>query len=565
MVGRGRRQEEQGGEMSKAAAARRGTLVAVCAMALWTFGAGDGAGQQADPACAEVDETDFKSVAGCMSLGERAAQLWAFNPPIGERLTGNTLEENVRAGLGTAMGVTVNPERLRELQQVAQENGHPPLLSFADTERGVRTILPSSLAQSFTWNLDLVEAGGRMAARESAISGYTGILGPVADHSCTNRNGRSMETKGESPWLTALYVDRLVRGMQGDALSDPDSVAATLKHWIGYQCADDGTDYTGATISDLELFETHVPPFEAGFRAGAAMYMPAFTQLGGVPMHMNGAANHRMRRLLGGERAVSIGDHTADMELIEHGVAGDVCDAALRTFEGGLNISLQGGVFLGCLPELVEQGRVAREDVEARVVEVLQLKRDLGLYENRLRYGRPDEVDVWLSPEHRAIARQLGREAMVLLNKPDDMPLPLAADARILVTGPLAQNGLAMLGEWSAQGRAEDVVTPCAGLQAAFGEGQVSCVPTAAHGIAAEEVAAAVAAAADVDAVGVMLGETRDMSGEASSRLYPGLPAEQYALVEALKDTGKPVIAIVIAGRAIPVSRLAGLLGDRPG
>ncbi|MGH6922012.1 MAG: glycoside hydrolase family 3 N-terminal domain-containing protein, partial [Geminicoccaceae bacterium] len=264
--------------MSKAAAARKGTHVAACAMALWLFEVGDGAGQETDPACATVDETDFEAVAGCMLLEELAAQLSAFNQHIGERLTGNTLEENVRIGLGTAMGVTANPERVRELQQLAEESGHPPLLFFADTERGVRTILPSSLAQSFTWNPDLVEAGGRLAARESAIAGYTGILGPVADHSCTNRNGRSMETKGESPWLAALYVDRLVRGMQGPSLADPDSVAATLKHWIGYQCAADGTDYSGAAISDLELFETHVPPFEAGFRAGAAMYMPAFTQ-----------------------------------------------------------------------------------------------------------------------------------------------------------------------------------------------------------------------------------------------------------------------------------------------
>lgn len=550
--------------MSKAAAVRKGTHVAACAMALWVFDAGDGAGQETDPACATVDEIDFKTVAGCMSLEELAAQLSAFNHQIGERLTGNTLEENVRAGLGTAMGVTVNPERLRELQQVAQENGHPPLLSFADTERGVRTILPSSLAQSFTWNPDLVQAGGRLAARESAISGYTGILGPVADHSCTNRNGRSMETKGESPWLAALYVDRLVRGMQGDDLSDPDTVAATLKHWIGYQCADDGTDYTGASISDLELFETHVPPFEAGFRAGAAMYMPAFTQLGGVPMHMNAAANNRLRGLLGGEGAVSIGDHTADTELIEHGVAGDVCDAALKTFEGGLHISLQGGTYWACLPDLVRDGQISREAVEARVIDVLRLKQALGLYEDRLRYGRPDEVDVWLSPDHRAIARQLGREALVLLTEAGDL-LPLAGDARILVTGPLADNRLAMLGEWSAQGRPQDVVTACAGMQEAFGTDRVRCVPMAGHGIATEEVVAAMEAAAEVDVVVVMLGETRDMSGEASSRLYPGLPDEQYALVEALKESGKPVVAIVTAGRAMPVSRLTGRLEDPAG
>jgi beta-glucosidase len=550
--------------MSKAAAARKGAFVAACAGALWILGASDGAGQQADPACAAVDETDFEAVASCMSLEELAAQLSAFNQHIGQRLTGNALEENVRLGLGTAMGVTVNPERVRELQQVAQESGHPPLLFFADSERGVRTILPSSLAQSFTWNPDLVETGGRLAALESAISGYTGILGPVADHSCTNRNGRSMETKGESPWLTALYVDRLVRGIQSESLADPGSVAATLKHWIGYQCANDGTDYTGADISDLELFETHVPPFEAGFRAGAAMYMPAFTQLGGIPMHMNAGANNRLRRLLGGEGAVSIGDHTADTELIEHGVAGDVCDAALKTFLGGLHISLQGGTYWACLADLVRDGLISREAVEQRVVEVLQLKQALGLYEDRLRYGRPDEVEVWLSQEHRAIARQLGREALVLLTEPGDL-LPLAGDARILVTGPLAENRMAMLGEWSAQGRPQDVVTPCAGMRDAFGEDQVRCVPMAGHGIATEEMVAAMEAAAEVDAVVVMLGETREMSGEASSRLYPGLAEEQYALVEAMKESGKPVIAIVTAGRAMPVSRLAGLLEDPAG
>jgi beta-glucosidase len=279
---------------------------------------------------------------------------------------------------------------------------------------------------------------------------------------------------------------------------------------------------------------------------------------------MHAAANNRLRRLLGGEGAVSIGDHTADTELIEHGVAGDVCDAALKTFLGGLHISLQGGTYWACLPDLVRDGLLSRQAVEARVIEVLRLKQALGLYEDRLGYGRPDETDVWLSPAHRAIARQLGREALVLLTEPGDL-LPLPGNALILVTGPLADNRQAMLGEWSAQGRPRDVVTACAGLQEAFGEARVRCVPTAAHGMATAEVVAATEAAAKVDVVVAMLGETRDMSGEASSRLYPGLPEEQYALVEALKQTGRPVIAIVTAGRAIPLSRLAGLQGDTAG
>ena len=194
-------------------AVARSITVAACAGGLlWQAVPGDGRAQDTQPGCDTIDESDLAAVAGCMSLEQLAGQLSAFNQHIGQRLTGRSLEENIRAGLGTAMGVTVNPARVRELQQLAKETGNPPLLFFADSERGVRTILPSSLAQSFTWNLDLVETGGQLAARESAIAGYTGILGPVADHSCTTRNGRSMETKGESPWLTARYVERIVRG-----------------------------------------------------------------------------------------------------------------------------------------------------------------------------------------------------------------------------------------------------------------------------------------------------------------------------------------------------------------
>ncbi|MGH6900808.1 MAG: glycoside hydrolase family 3 N-terminal domain-containing protein, partial [Geminicoccaceae bacterium] len=522
----------------------------------------------AEPAdCTAVEDTDFERVVQCMSLEELAGQLTAFNEHIARRLTGKSLEDNVRAGLGTVMGVSADPEKIRRLQKLAQDHGHPPLLSFEDTERGVRTILPSSLAQSFTWNLDLVERGARMAARESAAVGLSGILGPVSDHSCTTRNGRSMETKGESPYLAARYVERIVRGFQGDSLDAPDTVAATLKHWIGYQCSDDGTDYRGADISELELLETHAPPFEAGFKAGAALFMPAFTQLNGMPMHMNGYANARLRARLGGAHAVSIGDHTGDVELIEHGVAGDMCDAAFKVFGGGLHISLEGGLYLPCLPELVARGRIARADVEARVLEVLRLKERLGLYEDRLRFGRPAKAEqILLSPEHRRVARQLAREALVMLTKPEPMPLPFERGTRILVTGPLAENRQAMLGEWSARGRPEDVITPCEGLERFFGKEHVICVPIeAVDRIRGDELEAAIDVASGVDAIVVMLGEARFMSGEASTRLYPEIPAAQYRLVEALQSAGKPLIAIQTAGRAVPVSRLAGLLPQRSG
>jgi beta-glucosidase len=538
------------------------------ALAIAALAGGAAVPAQADPAdCGAVEETDFERVAQCMSLGELAGQLTAFNEFIARRLTGRSLEDNVRAGLGTVMGISSDPERIRELQKLAWDHGHPPLLSFEDTERGVRTILPSSLAQSFTWDLDLVERGARMAAHESAAVGISGILGPVSDHSCTTRNGRSMETKGESPYLAARYVDRIVRGFQGASLDDPETVAATLKHWIGYQCSDDGTDYRGADISEIELLETHAPPFEAGFKAGAALFMPAFTQLNGMPMHMNAWANARLRALLGGAQAVSIGDHTGDVELIEHGVAGDMCDAALKVFGGGLHISLEGGLYLSCLPRLIAHGRLARADVEARVIEILRLKERLGLYEDRLRYGRPAEAQrILLSPAHRALARQLAREALVMLTKPEPKPLPFARGTRILVTGPLAENRQAMLGEWSARGRPEDVVTPCEGLARSFGKEHVMCVPVAeVERVRGEELEAAMHAASSADAIVVMLGEARFMSGEASARLYPGIAPAQYRLVEALRSVGKPLVAIQTAGRAVPVSRLAGLLPKRSG
>jgi beta-glucosidase len=146
------------------------------------------------------------------------------------------------------------------------------------------------------------------------------------------------------------------------------------------------------------------------------------------------------------------------------------------------------------------------------------------------------------------------------------MPLPFAPGARILVTGPLAENRQAMLGEWSARGRPEDVVTPCDGLARAFGKDRVRCVPTeAVDSIRDDELSAAVAAASSAEAIVVMLGETRFMSGEASARLYPDVPDAQYRLVEALTATGKPVIAIHVAGRAVPVSRLAGRMPELSG
>ena len=542
--------------------ARARTLVVTCALAAVSALAPLpflATAQATTPECTSVEETDFERVVACMSLEQLAGQLSAFNAHIAMVLTGKTLEDNVRAGLGTVMGIG-DAARARRFQQLAADSGQPPLLSLDDTERGVRTILPSSLAQSFTWDLDLVEAGARLAAIELAATGYSAILGPVADHSCTARNGRSMETKGESPYLAARYVERLVRGFQGGSLAAPDTVAATLKHWIGYQCAPDGTDYRGAEISELELLETHAPAFEAGFRAGAALFMPAFTQVQGVPMHMNGYANHRLRARLGGADAISIGDHTGDVELIEHGVAGDFCDAALKAFRGGLHISLEGGLPLRCLPSLVAAGRLTRAEVEARVLEVLRLKARLGLYEDRFRYGRPAEADrLLLSAEHRTTARRLAREALVMLTRPDDLPLPFAPGTRILVTGPLADNRQAMLGEWSARGRPQDVVTPCAGLAERFGQAQVVCAPVAAVDmVRADELAAALDAAAGVDAVVVMLGESRAMSGEAAARLYPEIPYAQYQLVEALEATAKPLVAIQTAGRALPVSRLAG-------
>ena len=447
-------------------------------------------------------------------------------------------------------------------------SGHPPLLSFEDTERGVRTILPSSLAQSFSWNLDLVERGARMAARKSAAVGLSGILGPVSDHSCTTRNGRSMETKGESPYLTARYVERIVRGFQGASLKDPDTVAATLKHWIGYQCSDDGTDYRGADISELELLETHAPPFEAGFKAGAALFMPAFTQLNGMPMHMNAACQRPPARPLGGAHAVSIGDHTGDVELIEHGVAGDLCDAALKAFEGGLHISLEGGLYLPCLPDLVARGRLARADGRSaggrgpaaegapRPVPGSATLRAAG----RGGTGPPQPG----ASRDRAAARpgsaghadQAGTDAAALgAGHPDPGDRP----ARRQPLRPCSASGARADG-------LQDVVTPCAGLARFFGRDQVSCVPIGAvERIRGDELAAAVAAAARVDAIVLMLGEARYMSGEAAARLYPEIPLAQYRLVEALQGVGKPLIAIQTAGRAVPVSRLAGLLPEMSG
>jgi beta-glucosidase len=341
-------------------------------------------------------------------------------------------------------------------------------------------------------------------------------------------------------------------------------VASCLKHYVGYGASQGGKDYAYVDLSERALRQFHLPPFVAGVAAGAPSVMPAFTTgTGGVPMTAN---KYLLQDVLRGELGfdgVLVSDYAAMTELRYHGTAADDLDAAVQSLrDGTMTVDMEDGVYYAQLARAVETGRVSVKDIEREVLRALAFKRRLDLFE---RPFVPEDLEkrVRLSAEHRAAAREIARKSIVLLrNETGLLPLDKAAKRRILVTGPLADAPADMLGPWHARGRAEDAVSVLAGIRAragdtvSFQEG-VGLDPKG-YPVTGDEarIAKAVAAARDSDLVIAVVGERETQSGEAKNRAHLDLPGRQSELLDALRDTGKPLVVVLITGRALAVPRL---------
>ena len=348
-------------------------------------------------------------------------------------------------------------------------------------------------------------------------------------------------------------------------------MASCLKHYLGYGASQAGKDYAYVDLSERSIREFHLPPFAAGVAAGAPSVMPAFTTgPGGVPM----SANRRMLQdVLRGELGfdgVLVSDYAAITELRYHGTAADDLQAAVQALrDGTMTVDMEDGVYFAQLAKAVERKLVRVEEIDREVLRALAFKRRLGLFEKP--YVPEDlEKRVRVSQEHRAAARDIARKSIVLLKNDADL-LPLATPRRILLTGPLADARDDLLGPWHARGEGKDVVSVLAAFQerAAASRGAMSVTHSAGVGLERNgsappgddlRIAAAVASARDSDVVIAVVGERETQSGEAKNRATLDLPGNQQALIDALLATGKPVVVVLLTGRALAVPAAGGEL-----
>ncbi len=492
-----------------------------------------------------------------MTLAEKIGQLNMLaagfsvtGPIIGGDATGA-----VREGRAGSLLNVFGPGSVRDIQRVAIEQSRlriPLILGF-DVVHGHRTVFPVPLAEASAFDPALWEATARASAREAAADGVALTFAPMLDVSRDPRWGRVVEGPGEDPFVHSLFGAAKVRGFQGADLGDHASVAATAKHFVAYGAASAGRDYASTDMSERTLRETYLPPFLAALAAGCAAIMPAFSDLSGVPMTANGPLLNGWLRGDAGFEGVVISDYNAVAELVAHGVATDLAEAAALALRAGVDIDMMSGAYEKGLPLALERGLVMLGEIEASVRRVLRLKEQLGLFEDPMRGLRPEGAAPLLA-EHRPLAREAAhRSAVLLQNRGDVLPLD-TGPLRIAMVGPLADASTDMMGSWSGAGEAKDSVTFLQGLR----EARPDCEITHSRGVGVDEaeeggLEAASALCRAADLVILAIGEARDMSGEAASRTGLDLPGDQANFARAILALERPTVVLLSSGRPLAV------------
>ena len=449
----------------------------------------------------------------------------------------------------------VDPVKVNEFQRICVEESRLgiPLLVGRDVIHGFHTVFPIPLGLASTFDPALVEAGARVASFEATGQGVRWTFSPMLDIARDPRWGRIAEGSGEDTWLDARMAEAMVRGYQGATL-DATSMAACIKHFAGYGAAEGGRDYNSTFLTERQLRNVYLPPFEAAVKAGALTLMTSFNDNDGVPSTGNVFLVKDVLRGEWGFDGLVVTDWNSMGEMINHGFGVDRKDVARKSLEAGVDMDMMTYGYLSHLEELVHSGAVKESDIDQAVRNILRVKILLGLFENPyvdVEAGRA----VQYAPEHLAAAQKTAEESAILLK--NDGVLPLKADAirNILVTGPMADAPHEQLGTWAFDGQSSHTVTPLKALQERF-PGKVTYVQGLKNSRSRRErFDDVVAAARRADVVLVFLGEEAILSGEAHSLADLNLKGAQSALLAALKAAGKPVVATVMAGRPLTIER----------
>lgn len=490
---------------------------------------------------------------GKMTLQEKIGQMNQVSPYGSEE----EMLGLVRAGkVGSFLNLT-SAELVNKLQEVAVKESRLgiPLLMSRDVIHGYKTIFPIPLGQAATFHPELVQAGARVAAVEASSDGIRWTFAPMIDVSRDARWGRMAESCGEDPYLNAVMGVAMVKGFQGDSLNNPTSMAACAKHFAAYGAAEGGKDYNSTFIPERVLRNVYLPPFEAVAKAGCATFMTSFNDNDGVPSTGNPFLLKQVLRDEWKYDGMVVTDWASATEMIAHGFCKDRKEAAEKAINAGVDMEMVSASFLENLETLVKENKVSEKVIDEAVRNILRLKFRLGLFEQPYIVT---EQSVKYAPEHLAKAKEAAEQSVILLKNEEEV-LPLGSSIRTLaVVGPMADAPHDQMGTWVFDGEKSHTQTPLQALRSMYGDKvQILYEPGVAYSRDKRTagIAKAVAAARRADVVVAFVGEEAILSGEAHSLADLNLRGAQQELIQALSQTGRPLVTVVMAGRPLTIGK----------
>ncbi|MCK9508912.1 MAG: beta-glucosidase BglX [Pigmentiphaga sp.] len=535
-----------------------------------------------NPALLNQKEAFINDLIRQMTLEEKIGQLRLIS--IGPEMPKEQIVEEIAAG---RIGGTFNSTRRDENRPMQEAATHRsrlgiPMLFAYDVIHGHRTIFPIPLGLAASWDLETIEESARLSAKEATADSLDLTFAPMVDISRDARWGRSSEGYGEDPQLVSDIARALVRGYQGDSPAQPDRMMASVKHFALYGAVEGGRDYNIVDMSPMRMHQDFLPPYKAAIEAGAGGVMVALNTVNGYPASANPWLLQDLLRQQWGFKGLTISDHGAIDELLRHGVASTKREAAKLALTAGVDMSMADTLYLSELPDLIRSGELDEALLDRSVRNVLGAKYDMGLFHQPfLRIGQaaddPDDVRAE-SRLHRAEARRISAQSLVLLEN-KNQTLPLDPRATIALIGPLADSPIDMLGSWAAAGNAKQVVTLRQGMETALA-GHGALLYARGSDITQDQgvvdylnflnwdekevtqdgrdpdtmIREALDIAAQADVIVAAVGESRGMSHESSSRTTLDLPESQQRLLVALKETGKPLVIVLMNGRPLALN-----------
>lgn len=513
-----------------------------------------------------------------MTLEEKIGQLNL--PGSGDIVTGQAkssdIGKKIREGKVGGLFNIKSLAKIKDVQRVAVEESRLkiPLIFGMDVIHGYETVFPIPLGLSCTWDMKLIENSARIAAIEASADGINWTFSPMVDICRDARWGRIAEGSGEDPYLGSQIAKAMVKGYQGSDLKANNTIMSCVKHYALYGAAEAGRDYNTTDMSHQMMYNIYFPPFKAAAEVGAGSFMASFNEVDGIPATANKWLMTDVLRKQWGFKGFVVSDYTGINEMIDHGL-GDLQTVSAKALNAGIDMDMVGEGLLTTLQKSLKEGKVTVAQIDAACRRILEAKYKLGLFDDPYKYCDENRAKTEVfTKEHRDIARQTAAQSFVLLRNQNNI-LPLKKSGTVALVGPLADNAENMPGTWAVAARFKEAIPVLKGLKETLGD-KVKIIQARGSNLDADSlfeeragmfgkslrrdsrsaeamIIEAVAIANQSDVVIAALGESAEMSGEASSRSNIEIPEVQKNLLKALLKTGKPVVLVLFTGRPLAI------------